>query len=109
MPVVNEGAESKNIVTQMHHGDIYVYLNRIYLHDDERWYKANIREIMDIKAILSHKQLLIKFLNFNLILTSENYSTLLALRDFLMLSQSYFRSKNFIHLRSKSVKRSNNN
>ena len=72
----------------MHHGEIYIYLNQIYLFDGNHWYRANIDDIKEIQAIAVQKQILIHFWNFDLILYCKDYSHLMALRDFLYLSQN---------------------
>jgi len=93
---VGELALTGNAVERMHHGEIYIYLDQIYLHEGNRWYKANIKDIKDIKSLASHKQIRIHFLNFDLILFSKDYSHLLALRDFLYLSQINIMANNFM-------------
>ena len=102
MPIVTE--DSNNICSggQMHHGDIYIYLNRIYLYADKHWYKANVQDIKGIKTNLPQKQILIQFWNFDIVLCTQKYSHLLALRDFLNLSQNYFLKKNVLLQSSKS-------
>ncbi len=108
VPLVEEALPTSGM-EQMHHGDIYVYLNKIYLRDDKRWYKANIRDIKDIKTVIPQKQLLIYFSNFNVVLHCEEYSQLLALRDFLNLSQHYFKQRRYIHPRSRILRTNNVN
>ncbi len=88
---------------EMHHGDIYIYLNQIYLHDKKRWYKADIEDIKNIQTILNRKQLLIRFWNYDILLFCKEYSYLLALRDFLNLSQNYFMSRNYIPMDTRSM------
>jgi hypothetical protein len=39
-----------NPVGNMHHGEIYIYLNQIFLHHRRRWYKANIDDIINIQT-----------------------------------------------------------
>jgi hypothetical protein len=80
----------------MHHGEIYIYQNQIYLYDGRHWYKANISDIKDIKSLANHKQILIKFWNFDLVLTCNEYPHLLALRDFLFLAQKNYIDNNFL-------------
>jgi hypothetical protein len=103
MPMVEEGSIKSCSLGKMHHGDIYIYLNRIYLYDDKRWYKANIQDIKEIKTILPKKQILIQFWNFDIVLCTQKYSHLLALRDFLNLSQNYLLNNNVLLPRSKSI------
>ena len=86
---------------RMHHGEIYIYLNQIYLYDNKRWFKAKIEDIKEIETLLRRKQILIHFLNYDMVLFCERYSHLMALRDFLNLSYNYFLSNNFIPSKSK--------
>jgi len=72
---------------KMHHGEIYIYINEIYLYDGSRWYRADVRDIKAIKSSSQSKEILIQFVNFDLILSCAEYSHLLALRDFLYLAQ----------------------
>ena len=30
---------------RLHHGEVYISLGQIFLHDDKRWYKAYIKDI----------------------------------------------------------------
>lgn len=78
---------------QMHHGEVYVYMNQILLHDEYRWYKANVNDIQDIKTILRRKQILIRFGYFGIVISCKEISRLLAIRDYLNLSQRYFLKK----------------
>ncbi len=69
----------------MHRGEMYIYQNKIYLFNGRNWYKARIDDITEIKSISNQKQILIHFLNYDLMIYSNDYSHLLALRDFLTL------------------------
>lgn len=109
MPMLKQEPLSNYTSGQLHHGDIYIYTNKIYLRDDERWYKADIRDIKDIKTMISRKQILIQFLNYDVVLSSKEYSHLLALRDFLNLAQSYVRSRNSIILGTRARRRIRDN
>ena len=80
----------------MRFGEIYIYLNQIYLNDGTRWYIADIHEIQEIRSISNQKQILIRFINFDLILSCEEYTHLLALRDFLFLAQKNFMVDNLM-------------
>lgn len=86
---------------QLHHGEIYIYLNQIYLYDNKRWFKANIEDIKNIETLLRRKQILIHFLNYDMVLFCKKNSHLMALRDFLKLSHNYFLSNNIIPSKSK--------
>jgi hypothetical protein len=76
--------------TLLHRGEIYIYQNKIFLSDGVRWYKANIKDIKEIKSNSNQKQILIHFLDFDLVLSCEEYSHLLALRDYLFLAQKNY-------------------
>lgn len=99
----NKGTHKKKIITQMRHGDIYIYLNRIYLRYDKHWYKADIEDILDIKTILSSKQIHIHFWNYDMVLFCKEYSHLSVLRDFLNLSQNYYMSNKHISADTKRM------
>ena len=96
-PMVNkllQGGEPQKV---LHHGEIYIYLDRIYLYDTKRWYKASMGDIQEIKPMISQKQLIIRFRNYDMVLSCDKYSHLLALRDFLNLSQNYFKENNYMY------------
>jgi hypothetical protein len=76
----------KETTDRMHRGEIYIYKNNIYIYDGVRWYKADIKEIKEIKSYATNKLILIQFPDFDLELYSDDFSHLLALRDFLFLS-----------------------
>lgn len=80
----------------MHHGEIYIYSSNIFLFDGKRWYKADIKDIKDIKSKSNDRQILIQFKDFNLIVSCEEYAHLLALRDFLFLAQRNYPVDNFM-------------
>ena len=82
---------------QMHLGIIHIYLDQIYLTDNERLFKANVTDIQEIKMDELKKQLYVNMLNFTIILSCPNNSQLTGLRDFLFLSQNYFLSKRFLN------------
>ena len=92
-PMVKEKPEPPLVNDQMHHGEVYVYRNQILLHDDYRWYKANVNDIQDIKTIIPRKQIIIRFGYFGIVLSCKDISRLLAIRDYLNLSQKYFLKK----------------
>lgn len=83
-------------VGDMHHGEIYIYLNQIFLHHKRRWYKADIDDIINIQTNVSKKQILIRFSNFEIVLHCNDYTHLIALRDFLSLTRSMLPSNNFM-------------
>jgi len=80
----------------MHHGEVFIYHDLIFLFDGARWYKANIQEIKSIKSISQKKQILIHFSNFALVISCKEYSHLLALRGFLYLAQRNEMANNFL-------------
>jgi hypothetical protein len=80
----------------MHQGEVYIFLNQILLHDSNCWYKANIQEIQNIKTVIPKKQIIICFGIFDIVLACNELTNLLALRDFLNLSQQYFEKKQTI-------------
>jgi hypothetical protein len=82
---------------QMHFGIIHIYLDQIYLTDNERLFKANVTDIQEIKMDELKKQLFVNMLNFTIVLSCPNGSKLSGLRDFLFLSQNYFLSKRFLN------------
>lgn len=82
------------LTKQMHHGDVYVYLNQIILHENNRWFKVNIQDILEIKTITNNNQILIRFGYFDLIIYCEDITPLLSIRDLLNLSAKYFREEN---------------
>jgi hypothetical protein len=87
-PEMMDRISVENTDEQLHHGEIYISLCQIFLHDNKRWYKANIQDIKDIKTDLSHKQLIIHFCEFDMVLSCRDHAHLMALRDFLYLSQN---------------------
>jgi hypothetical protein len=70
-----------------HYGEIYIYQDFIFLRDGIRWYRAEIKDIKEIKANSNEKYILIHFFNFDLVLSCREYAHLLALRDYLFLAQ----------------------
>jgi arginine/ornithine N-succinyltransferase beta subunit len=86
-PIINN--QSVTIITKdlMHHGEIFIYQDLIFLFDGAKWFKANIQEIKSIKSDSQNKQILIQFSDFDLVISCKEYSHLLALRDFLYLAQ----------------------
>ena len=75
-----------NALDKMHRGELYIYQNNIFLFDGLRWYRADINDIREIHSSAANKQILIQFWNYDLLLFSNDYSHLLALRDFIFLS-----------------------
>ncbi len=71
---------------QLHRGELYIYKDNIYLFDGVKWYKANVQEIKEIRSSAAQKSILIHFGDFDLLLFSDQYFHLLALRDFLFLT-----------------------
>jgi hypothetical protein len=71
----------------IHKGEMYIYQKQIYLFNGLNWYKANIDDIKEIKSLTRQKRMLIHFLNYDLLLSCNEYSHLMALRDFLNLYQ----------------------
>jgi hypothetical protein len=63
-------------------------LGQIFLHDEKRWYKANTTDIKEIKTNVSRKEITIHFRNFDMVLSCKEYAHLMALRDFLFLTQN---------------------
>ncbi|MFW9877300.1 MAG: hypothetical protein ACFFG0_29770, partial [Candidatus Thorarchaeota archaeon] len=61
----------------MHHGEIFIYQDLIFLFDGARWYKANIHEIKSIKSDSQNKKILIQFSDFDLVISCKEYSHLL--------------------------------
>lgn len=102
-PKVVKKALMPPLTNQMHHGDFYIYLNQIILHDNDRWFRASIKDIIDIKGIIPKKQIIIHFCNFDLVLFCKDISQLSAIRDFLKLSQNYFVEKNSGYPRAKTL------
>ena len=87
----------------MHHGDFYIYSNQIILHDNDRWFRASIQDIIDIKSVIPKKQIIIHFCNFDLVLFCKDISQLSALRDFLNLSQNYLIEKSSGYPRAQTL------
>lgn len=81
---------------KMRHGEIYIYQDQIYLFDGKRWYRARVQDIKEIKSLTSQKQILIHFWDFDLVLFCREYTHLMALRDFLFLSQNNPVHDNFL-------------
>ncbi len=80
----------------MHHGEIYIYQNQIFLYDGRHWYRADIMDIKGIKSLSHLKGILIQFWDFNLILSCNEYPHLLALRDFLFLAHKNINVKDIM-------------
>jgi len=95
-PTIREQPMNNDEITQMHHGEIYIYKNQIYLFDGVQWYLANVNDIKEIKSNSTHKQIFIHFLNFDIVLFCNEYTHLVALRDFLYLSQNEPIGENFM-------------
>ena len=83
---------------RMHHGDIYVSLNAIYLRDNEQCYKANIQDIKKIETITKKKQILIQLWNRDMIISCSEYSQLLVLHDLISMSFNNLISKDYMFL-----------
>lgn len=92
-PKVVSSALAPPFTEKLHHGDMYIYLNQLILRDKNRWFRADIQDISIIKTIITRKQILIRFSNFDMILYCKDISQLLAIRDFLNLSQNYLKEK----------------
>ena len=95
-PLVADSKVTLRSKDLMHYGEIYIYSNYLFLYDGERWYKADIQDITSIKSISNEKQILIQFKDFDLIISCEEYTHLLALRDFLFLAQQNYQLDNFL-------------
>jgi hypothetical protein len=67
----------------MNQGEMYIYQDKIYFFNGKNWYKANIYDIKEIKSLTHEKQILIHFINYDLLISCEDFSHLLALRDFI--------------------------
>lgn len=93
---------------QLHHGEIYISLGQIFLHDERRWYKAYIKDIKKIKTVVARKELIINFLNFDVVLTCNELSHLLMLRDFLLLSHNFPRAYSQMPPGASKIKGDNN-
>lgn len=74
------------IKENMQRGEVYIYQDFLFLFDGINWYKARISNIKDITSSTPHKKIHIRFKDFYLVLFSNQFSHLLALRDFLYLS-----------------------
>ena len=83
---IGEKKKMKSLKYLSRHGEIFIYQNQIFLHDGNRWYKADIQDIKEIKSLSNQKRILIHFNNFDLILSCLEHSHLLALRDYLFLA-----------------------
>lgn len=101
-PMVGKYPSGEQMPERMHHGEIYIYLNRMYLHDGKRWYKAKIEDIKDIETVIAQKKILIHFWNYDIVLFCSKYSHLLALRDFLFLLNNNSGSPDNKHSGSKT-------
>jgi hypothetical protein len=77
--------EIYNIKKPMNHGEMYIYQDNIYFYNGLNWYKANIYDIKEIKSLTHEKQILIHFINYDLLISCDDFSHLQALRDFLNL------------------------
>ncbi|WP_455393147.1 hypothetical protein [[Eubacterium] cellulosolvens] len=86
-PIMNPDKIKQKPMHLTHHGEIYIYLNDIFLFDGNKWYRANISDIKEIKSFSNKRRILIHFSNFDLIISCADYTHLLALRDFLFLAQ----------------------
>lgn len=95
-PLVKEKKITLKSKDLMHYGEIYIYSNFLFLYDRKRWYKADIQDIKSIKSKSNEKQILIQFNDFDLIISCEEYTHLLALRDFLFLAQQNYQLDNFL-------------
>ena len=80
----------------MHHGEIFIYEDLMFLFDGSKWYKADIQNIISIKSVAQKKQILIQFKDFDLVISCKDYSHLLALRDFLYLAKKNEITNNFL-------------
>ena len=90
-------------IERLHHGDMYIYLNQIILRDSNRWFRADIQDISKIETLIPRKQILIRFSNFDMILYCKDISQLLAIRDFLNLSQNYLKEKDSKYPRANTL------
>jgi hypothetical protein len=79
--------EIYNIKEPMNQGEMYIYQDKIYFYNGENWYRANIYDIREIKSLTHEKQILIHFINYDLLISCDDFSHLLALRDFLNMYQ----------------------
>lgn len=86
-PMMNDDMSVRHVKPIMHHGEIYIYQDHIFLFDNLRWYRAEIKDIKEIKSNSNQKLIMIHFFNFDLVLSCKEYSHLLALRDYLFLAQ----------------------
>ncbi len=69
----------------LHHGDVYIYLNQLILHENGRWFRVKVSDIVEVKTLPNHKQLLIHVCWFDLILYCKEESHLSAISNFLNL------------------------
>jgi hypothetical protein len=100
--MLNEKTKSQS-KPLLHHGEIYIYQKEIFLYDGLKWYKAEIQDIKGIRSMAHDKKILIKFWDFDLMLSCKDYSHLLALRDFLFLAQKNFSIENLMISDDQSV------
>ena len=94
--VIGHGQHISGPTEQLHQGEIYISLGQIYLHGNRRWYTAKIQDIQEIKTIVTRRQMIIRFWDFTLILSCKKFSHLMALRDFLFLTQNVPTVKNIM-------------
>jgi hypothetical protein len=88
----NDGSENIN-PNQMHHGELRIYLDQIYLLSNNSIYKTNISDIKNIQTDNAKRQIRITSWEHTIVLTCGNYTKFLALRDYLNFSQNNFLSK----------------
>jgi hypothetical protein len=88
----NDGSENIN-PNQMHHGEVRIYLDQIYLLAGNSIYKTKVSDIQKIQTDIAKRQIRITSWEHTIVLTCGKFSKLLALRDFLNFSQNNFLSK----------------
>jgi hypothetical protein len=81
----NNNLNTPKFTQELHHGDVYIYPNQLILHENGRWLRVKVSDIVEVKTLPNHKQLLIQVCWFDLILYCKEESHLTAISNFLNL------------------------
>jgi hypothetical protein len=96
---------SPRFTQQLRHGDVYIYLNQLILHERGRWFRVQVSDIVNIKVIPEDNQIITRVGWFDLVICCGNEGQLLAIKNFLELIRNYANEheKNATKIRIRTV------
>ena len=96
---------SPRFTHKLRHGDVYIYLNQLILHEHGRWFRVLVSDIVDLKVLPEDNQIIARVGWFDLVICCTEEGQLMAIKNFLELIRNYAheRERNATKIRIRSV------